>query len=183
MGPVSRYHFTLVTLHWALAFLIIAALTLGFFGLAPMSNSDPQKIEGLRAHMTGGILFATLMAVRLIVRQITTRPAPATTGFPFLDRVAVTTHYGFYILVFGMAATGIATALLAGLPAIVFDRSGAPLPSSFLIYPTRVAHGIIAYALVAVIALHVLAVIFHQLIKRDGLLQRMWFGRRRIPAS
>jgi cytochrome b561 len=32
MKQVSRYHPLLVTLHWVLAVLIIAELTLGFFG-------------------------------------------------------------------------------------------------------------------------------------------------------
>jgi cytochrome b561 len=34
MKSVSRYHPLLVTLHWVLAFLIVATLSLGFFGLA-----------------------------------------------------------------------------------------------------------------------------------------------------
>jgi cytochrome b561 len=183
MPQVSRHHPLLVGLHWFLAFLIIAALTLGFFGLAPMANSNPQKIEGLRAHMSGGILILTLMSVRLLIRMTTSRPAAATTGVSVLDRIAVVTHYGFYVLIFAMAGTGLATAVLADLPAIVFGGSGAPLPSSFLIYPTRVAHGIIAGALVGVIALHILAALYHQFIKGDGLLGRMWFGRRLLAVS
>ena len=31
-----------------------------------------------------------------------TRPAPATTGHPFLDRIAPVTHYGFYVLILMM---------------------------------------------------------------------------------
>ena len=42
MQQVSRYDPLLVTLHWVLAVLIIAELTLGFFGLAVMPNSDPE---------------------------------------------------------------------------------------------------------------------------------------------
>jgi len=183
MPRASRYNPLLVAFHWLLAFMIIAALTLGFFGLAPMPNADPQKIDGLRAHMTGGILIFSLMAIRLVVRMSTTRPAAATTGYPLLDRIAPITHYGFYILVFAMAATGLTTALLAGLFPIVFGHSGSALPRTFLIYPTRVAHGIIAFTLVGLIALHLLAVVFHQFIKGDGLLRRMWFGKRTLPAT
>jgi hypothetical protein len=40
----SRYHPVLVTLHWLLAVLILAALAVGFFALAAMENADPRKI-------------------------------------------------------------------------------------------------------------------------------------------
>jgi cytochrome b561 len=53
MKQVSRYHPLLVTLHWVLAVLIIAALAVGFFRLAATPNSDPQKIGVLRVHMAG----------------------------------------------------------------------------------------------------------------------------------
>ena len=43
MKQVSRYHPLLVTLHWVLAVLIIAALVMGFFVLAAMPNVDPLR--------------------------------------------------------------------------------------------------------------------------------------------
>jgi hypothetical protein len=44
MKKVSRYHHSLlVTLHRALAVLIIAELTLGFFGLAPTPARRPGR--------------------------------------------------------------------------------------------------------------------------------------------
>jgi len=168
----------MVTLHWALALLIVAALALGFFGLAATPNSDPQKIDVLRVHMAGGMLILALTVVRFIVRMLTSRPADATTGHRLLDRIAPISHNGFYVLVLLMAGTGFATAILAGLPATVFAGSGDPLPHSFLIYPTRVAHGYIATLLLGFIVLHVLAAFYHQFVRKDGLLRRMFFGRR-----
>ena len=48
MQHASRYHPLLVTLHWLLAILILAALIVGFFLLAAMPDTDPQKIGILR---------------------------------------------------------------------------------------------------------------------------------------
>jgi Prokaryotic cytochrome b561 len=73
--------------------------------------------------------------------------------------------------------------VLAGLPEIVFGGSGDPLPPTFTIYPTRVAHGYIAALLVGLISLHVLAALYHQLVKKDGLFRRMLFGRRMSNAA
>lgn len=178
MTPVLRYHPLLVTLHWVLAVLIIAALAVGFLWLAEMPNSDPEKIAILRLHMAGGMLILALTVVRFIVRMLTSRPPLATTGDPLLDRMAAITHYGFYLLILLMVGTGYATGILAGLPEIVFAGSGAPLPRTFAVFPTFVAHGIIAALLVGFIALHVLAAIYHQVVRRDRLFRRMLFGRR-----
>jgi cytochrome b561 len=46
------------------------------------------------------------------------------------------------------------------------------------VFPTRVIHGAIAKVLVALIAVHASAALYHHFVLRDGLLKRMWFGRR-----
>jgi cytochrome b561 len=177
-APVTRYHPAIALLHWVLAVLIIGSLILGYFRIAPMPNADPQKVGLLRLHMASGMAILALMAIRFIFRVLTTKPPAAVTGHPALDKLAVLTHYAFYGLVLLMAGTGLATAVLSGLNLIVFGGSGDPLPPSLLIYPTRVAHGYIAAALAAFIVLHFAAALYHQLFLRDGLLRRVWFGRR-----
>ena len=175
MTPASRYHPLLVVLHWLLAVLILTALAVGFFGLAAMPNADPAKIAVLRWHMAGGMLILALMLVRLVVRLVTAKPAPA-------NHLASLVHYGFYLLVVLMVGTGFATGLLAGLPDIVFAGSGAPLPATFAVYPTFQAHFWLATLLAVFIVLHVLAALHHQLVQRDGLLRRMGLGRP-VPGS
>jgi len=177
MNP-SRYHPALVALHWLLAALVVAALVLGTFVMKKIPNSSPEKLEALRAHMAGGIAILALMAVRFVVRMSSARPVPAKTGSSVLDKLALLNHYGFYVLIAAMAGTGLATAILAGLPSILFGGSGAALPESFAVFPTRVAHGLIAKLLITIMAVHALAALYHQFIRRDGLLGRMWFGSR-----
>jgi cytochrome b561 len=174
----SRYHPALVTLHWLLAAFILLALGLGMFVLKTIPNTSPQKLEALRAHMIGAGVILTLMVTRLAIRLLSARPEAATTGNPVLDRAAKISHLAFYGLVAGMIATGLATALLADLPSTVFGGSGAPLPESFAVFPTRVVHGVIAKLFIALIAVHATAAIYHHFVLRDGLLGRMWFGRR-----
>jgi cytochrome b561 len=89
-------------------------------------------------------------------------------------------HFGLYAVVVATVATGYATGILAGLPAIVFQRTGAPLPASFMPYPTFVAHGWLAALLASLIVLHVAAAVYHQVVRKDGLLRRMAFGRRAL---
>jgi len=182
MSEVSRYHPFLVALHWTLAALIVAALALGALVMVNIPNGDPMKIEALRSHMTGGVLILTLMLVRLVVRTQTAHPAPAPTGNPILDRLAWVSHRMFYGAVLAMAGSGIVMALETGLPAIVFFGGGA-LPADFWAYPVRTAHYLFSRLLIGLIALHVAGALYHTLVRKDGLLRRMWFGGRGVRSD
>jgi cytochrome b561 len=73
-------------------------------------------------------------------------------------------------------------AVQTGLPDIVFIGHGA-LPTDFWAFPVRTVHYAISRLLMALIALHATAALYHALALRDGLLRRMWFGRRLAAAS
>lgn len=180
-GLASRYQPVLVALHWLLALMIIGLLCLGFFVLADMPNTDPKKLDILVWHMSGGMLVLVLMILRVIIRLRSARPATATTGSPLFDRLASIAHSGFYVIVFLMIATGWATGwLISG----VFQGNGEKLPSSFAVFPTFQAHAVLATLLAILIAAHIVAALYHQLVLKDGLFRRMWFGQRTIvPAE
>src|SRR5215510_12244818 len=154
MPQILRYHPLLVTLHWLLAVLTIAALALGALVMAKIPNTDPMKLEALRSHMTGGSIILLLMLVRLLVRMRTTHPTAASTGNPALDRLAWASHRLFYPAVIGMAASGLIMALQTGLLAIVFTGDGV-LPADFWDFPVRTVHYLFSRLLMALIALHV----------------------------
>lgn len=182
MNQVSRYHPFLVVLHWVLALLIIAALALGALVMVKIPNTDPMKFEALRSHMGGGILILVLMLVRLLVRVRTRHPAPATAGNRVLDRIGWASHRMLYTAVFAMAGSGIFMAVQTGLFGIVFGGHGS-LPPDFWVFPVRTVHYAISRVLMALIALHVAAALFHALVLRDGLLRRMFFGRRVLKTN
>jgi cytochrome b561 len=173
-----RYHPVLAALHWLLALLLIALLAGGTLSLKTVPNASPDKLNLLRLHMLMGGSILGLMLLRLVARLSTEHPPAASTGNALLDRLAPWAHWALYILVFVMAGSGIGMAALAGLPDIVFSGIGQ-LPVDFSAYPQRAVHGIVAKLLMLTIALHAAAALFHQFIKRDGLLSRMWFGSRR----
>ena len=176
-SPV-RYHRALVVLHWLLAVMLLVALAMGTFALKTVPNSSPDKIAALQGHMVAGGLILLLTLARLVVRLKTAHPAPATTGNALLDRLAPLTHWGLYALVLLMAGSGIAMSVLAGLPGIVFGGVGS-LPVNFDALPPRAVHGIVAKLLMLAIGLHIAAALYHQFVRRDGLLSRMGFGKAR----
>jgi cytochrome b561 len=182
MSMVSRYHPALVALHWALGFLIIAALALGALVLVKIPNTNPMKLEALRSHMSGGMAILVLMMVRLVIRTRSAHPAPASAGHPLLDRLAWASHRLFYVTVVAMALSGITMALQTGLFDSVFLGQGN-IPADFWAYPIRGVHYALSRILMTLIAVHIVAALYHAFVLRDGLLSRMFFGRRKILTS
>lgn len=76
-----------------------------------------------------------------------------------------------------MTASGISMMVLSGAGPIIFGGSTETLPD-FWDYLPRVPHGIGVRAMIVLQILHAGAALYHHFFKRDGLLQRMWFGAR-----
>ncbi|MEL6643798.1 MAG: cytochrome b/b6 domain-containing protein [Pseudomonadota bacterium] len=175
---MQRYHPILVALHWLMALMILMALAAGGFFLANMPADSPDKVAGLGGHMIFGMAIGVLLILRLVTRIRSTHPPHATTGHDLLDRLGHWTHWGFYLLIAGMVLTGLTTALGLGLFPIVYGGSAETLPPELATFAPRLAHGFIALLLAGLIALHIAAAIYHQAVLKDGLLRRMWFGKR-----
>ncbi|MEM7473343.1 MAG: cytochrome b/b6 domain-containing protein [Pseudomonadota bacterium] len=175
---MQRYHPFLVALHWLMALMTLMALAAGGLFLANMPADSPDKVAGLGGHMIFGMAIGVLLILRFVTRVRSTHPPHATTGHDLLDRLGRWTHWGFYLLIAGMVLTGLTTALGLGLFPIVYGGSAETLPAELATFAPRLAHGFITLMLVALIALHIAAALYHQAVLKDGLLQRMWFGRR-----
>jgi cytochrome b561 len=174
---MKRYHPALVSLHWLLAILIIVALLMGSNLLSQIPNNDPEKLFALKMHMISGFIILVLMITRVVVRKMTDKPAPAETGNALLNKAGIIAHTLLYLLVFAMVGSGMAMALMSGLPDIVFNNSGVALPENFNHLLPRLFHGVIAKILFLMIFLHVLGALYHQFVRKDSLLSRMWFGK------
>jgi cytochrome b561 len=173
----DRYHPLQAALHWASAVAVVFVLAMGLLSLSKIPNSDAaHKIFALKGHMTLGALIGLLMLARLALRFALPQPARASTGSAWLDRVARVVHYGMYFAAFGMVASGIAMALQADLPAVVFGGAGQ-LPDTFAGMRPRQAHGAFASLLVALIAMHLAGSLYHLLVRRDALISRMRIRR------
>lgn len=171
----KRYHPVHVVLHWLIAIMTILAILVGMFMLSPAPNTA-EKAAPLGFHAVWGIVLFMLLVARLIVRYTLPRPAPATAGNAILDWIGKAVHFLLYFAVIGMALSGLGIAIQAGLMEVL--RGNAPFPTDFMVYPPRLGHGLTSRLLLGLIGLHFAAAMYHQFIKKDNLLARMWFGKR-----
>lgn len=173
-----RYSTISVILHWLVAIMLVIALFMGSTALVSIPNDDPEKINALKGHMIFGFLITTFMIVRLIAKMKSINPPRIITGNALRDKIGASVHSILYILVILMGLSGFGIALLAGIPDVILGVEGASLPETFNDLLPRLAHGLIAKLLMAMVALHVLAALYHQLILRDNIIARMMFGKR-----
>ncbi|HEX3139692.1 MAG TPA: cytochrome b [Rhizobacter sp.] len=176
--PTSHYSRTAMLLHWVLALAIVGSFCVGFYmsGL-PFS---PQRLKLYNWHKWAGVTILALSAVRLLWRL--THQPPADLPMPAWQRLAAHgTHYLLYVLFFAVPLVGWAYSSAAGFPIVWFGV--LPLPdfvpaNKALAEAIKPWHGYLAYAMAALVLMHVAAALKHQFIDRDGLLSRMWLTRK-----
>ena len=175
MQTPKRYHPLLVTLHWLVAILVLLNLSIGKF-IFP--DRDYPEIAAA-IHMLAGMSVLALIIFRFIVRLRFPRPADADSGSKLTDALARLVHYGLYVMLLVITGVGVSFALMSGRLARTFfgagPASGPPPDSVFLL---RGIHGLSANLLLLLILLHVAAALFHQFIRKDNLIARMWYGPR-----
>jgi len=130
-------------------------------------------------HMIVGTAILVLLIIRLIVRWRTKHPEWASAGNKFFDWIGGLTHFGLYLLTFGMVITGIILADQRGMLARVFGIGSTPTPGSFRRggFSLGFLHGEIWTLLLLLIIVHVGAALYHQFILKDNLFGRMWYGK------
>lgn len=163
-----RYAKPQIVIHWLAAVLIAFLLVTGTFVLADLPNTA-QKIGNLRIHMILGGLAGLLVISRIVLRKRLPAPPPVQG-----EKLAKLGHMALNLVILLMVFSGVMLSLQSGTFDAVFG-SGV-LPEDFKQFTPRKIHGLASRVAMGLIALHVLAALYHQTIINDGLLSRMGLG-------
>jgi cytochrome b561 len=164
-----HYGMVAVTLHWTIAGLVLVALASGF---AADTIGETAR-NPLRVHVAAGFSAGLLTLVRIAWWWFAdTRPdaAPNTEGLQGMASRVV--HILLILIPVGMLASGIGMMILSGAGGQLFAGAPGPLPDFDRFLP-RGPHGAGAFALLALLVLHVAAALYHQYFLRDRLFERM----------
>jgi superoxide oxidase len=171
----DRFDGNSIALHWLTVLLIVIQFASIWTREAAGEKSSLGALL-LSVHWTSGVLTWFVAMVRLAWR-LTSAYVPL---FPpsmtkFQQIIAKANEYGLYFLLLAMPITGLMRVLLRGQPfELFFWQVPALLEPDPLLRSVFVeAHEIGAQALMVLIGLHVGAALFHRLVLRDNVLQRM----------
>ncbi|GGB94625.1 cytochrome b561 [Novosphingobium endophyticum] len=171
----QRYSATAVVLHWAIAALVLTVLGLGLYG-SDLENRTGERLINL--HKVLGLSVLTLTAVRIGWRLTHRPPAlPDGMGAP-MRWAAHGAHALFYILLLALPLSGwLMTSAFPQRHAIMAGPLQIPFlpvaPDMAVAGAAFFAHETGSWAMMALVALHVAAAVWHQFIVKDGLIRRM----------
>lgn len=170
----TRYTPLQITLHWLIALGIVALLALGLY-MTSLPPKLPLKSVLINLHKSLGLTVFLLVLIRIAARA--TRSAPPLPPMRPWQRAAAHTTQG--LLYVGMVVMP-----LTGYLGSSFNRFGTrfwgiPLPKWGWDDPHLREiffgiHQVVAWAMIVLIAVHLLGALKHQLIDRDNLIARMW---------
>lgn len=170
----DRYGSVAVAIHWVSALLLIGLLASGFRASDTMDAA--AKAGLLRVHVVAGLAVLVLTAARILWWLFADSKPADLPGTKASHTAAKAVHGLFYVVILGMAASGIGMMVLSGAGAVVFSGAPAALPD-FHAYLPRVPHGLGGRALAALLILHVAGALYHHFVLRDRIFARMRIGR------
>jgi cytochrome b561 len=180
-GASERFDRISIALHWLTVLLVVLQFTSAWL-LEAVNAETSLTASILETHRTAGILTWIVGVGRLVWRHRFAYLPAFPHSMPKLQQlIAKANEYALYALLIVQPITGLGRVLLRGQPfdfliwqiPVLFDHN-QEIRSLFV-----ETHELGAKALLALIALHAGAALFHRLILRDEVLQRMlpWTSR------
>ena len=163
-------------LHWSMAFLVLLML-LALVGFAQEMTVEEQMTM-LTGHSSIGTIISLLLLVRITKRFVKKSPRPQHIMPRWQQLAAKSTQLGLYFCMVFIPVTGYLTARFHELPVKVFgnfDISQATQQSyNQATFDTlRLAHELGIKLIMVLLVLHIGAVFYHRLVKKDGVLASM----------
>jgi cytochrome b561 len=161
-------------LHWLVVVFIVAQFTLAW--LFDDLPNGPHKLTLLARHKSIGITILMLALIRLGWRWTNPVPALPSTLRPYERSLARVTHVLLYVLLFLVPLSGWTMSSARGFPVSWFGLFTLPnlVPKDKALYDVLVTtHGVLAWTLGIVAALHLGAALKHHFVLKDDVLRRM----------
>ncbi|WP_454830910.1 cytochrome b [Pseudoxanthomonas wuyuanensis] len=159
-------------LHWGMAVLVMAMLFIGV-GMVASLALRPMLID---LHRPLGIAILLLALVRLYHRW-RSPPPPLPADLPRPQVLAAkASHWLLYALMLAMPLVGWSMLSAGGYPVQMVGalRLPALVPHDPTLYAwLRGAHGVLGYALFALVLMHLAAALYHAWVRRDGVFDAM----------
>jgi cytochrome b561 len=178
MSQEPTYHPAEQALHWITAVAVIGMLGVGLWmtGL-PLGFT---KLHAYNWHKWVGLAVLALTVGRLLWRWRHPPPPLPGTIVRWQAVLAPIAHWALLVLLLAMPISGWLMSSAAGVSVIWFGT--LPLPDlvprdQALFEALKTTHYVLSRLLIAVLILHVAAVVHHDVLRRDGVFRRMWpFG-------
>lgn len=168
----TQYGSVAIAIHWLSAILIIVLIPLGLISANFVDGDSSAKPVLLAAHMVLGIAILVLTLGRVAWWRFADKRPDPVAGMPkWQEAVSRSVHILLYVVLLVLAGSGIALVATSGAVSVLFGGDGV-LPD-FWDFTPRLPHRVVAFALIALLFFHIGAAIYHQIVMKDRLMDRM----------
>ena len=176
--PTAGYRPVAKALHWITAVAVFGLLAVGLWmtGL-PIGLT---KLQAYAWHKWIGLVVLLLTLARLAWRWHAPPPALPEAVTAWERRLAPLSHGALLVLLLALPITGWLMSSAGGVSVYWFGFLPLPdlVPRNLDLFDRlRTAHHWLAWTLIGVLALHLAAVVRHDVLRRDGIFRRMWPSR------
>lgn len=178
-ATAPRYGKTARTLHWTIVGLLTAQYITAV--LLPHIGRNTPMTTMINLHFSIGVIIVGVMLVRLMQRWRDPVPLDAAHAPPWELKLARGTHLAFYFVLLLVPFLGWASASAHNLPVSLFGVIPLPAlapPKARWALTAGDIHTWIMWGLLGLVALHVVAALFHYYVRKDRVLQSMLPGLR-----
>jgi cytochrome b561 len=174
----DRYGFVSKLLHWTMAVMIIALVVVGLY-MTGLEKEDPSRVNIYAMHKSMGTLALFLLIARVAWLRITPAPALPRTFSDMEKRIMNGTRSLLYLFMALLPITGYTLSVAGGHPVSFFGLLDLPTlfeKNKALAGLAHETHELLAYAILALVVLHIAGAVKHRLLNAGGeadVLQRM----------
>lgn len=157
--------------HWLVFLLVLTLILVGFF----WENTGTIKGTVINTHKLVGLV--TLLIVIMRVLWMLSNPKPTIPNAKRWEKIVEHSAHGLiYLALFGMPLSGWLLATAAGKPPHLKGQT-FPMPgitaNKALAGVAANIHLVLAWVLISLVSLHILAALKHHIIDKDNVLKRM----------
>jgi len=170
-NTVTEYSLISKLLHWLSAIILFVQIPLGFY-LVDL-DFGPERLSIENTHVFIGLSVFYLVILRLINKIINPPPKLEPSVFKGQKFLAKSNHILLYVTILSITISGIFKKLFNGETLIIFFKKIKIEDNFELADFFYNIHVIANYLLIALIIIHILAVIVHKLFFGDNLLKKI----------
>ena len=168
---VTEYSLISKLLHWASAIILFVQIPLGFY-LVDL-DFGPERLNIENIHVLVGLSIFYLVIIRLINKIISTSPKLEPSIFKGQKFLAKSNHILLYVTILSITISGIFKKLFNGETLVILFREIKIVENFEVADFFYDIHIFSNYLLIALIIIHILAVIVHKLFFGDNLLKKI----------
>ena len=168
----SKYGLLAKLFHWITFVILILQIPFGFY-LVGLEFSD-LRIDLENIHILVGIIIFYITLFRLIWKFFNSSPTDGKSFFKGQVIIAKVNHFLLYLSIFTITVSGILKKLYMGEKLnFIFFKYGLEKDNFVLADTYYEVHIYANYLLLALVSLHILAVIVHHFIFKDKILNKI----------